>query len=207
MRIRVAFLGDNNGTAVGMLMLVPLVGLLIQTSQYKWEKRFFGFLLVGCLYRALSTYSRGGFLAAIAMAVVWGVRSVNRVRIFAAGILLAIIIVPVLPSTFWERMGTIQTYEEEKDDSALGRLHFWSVALRMAAANPVLGVGFNSYNKAYDSYDFSDGEYGQGRSVHSSFFGILAETGYIRCLLYLMIFVTAFRACSYVRRAGICILS
>lgn len=199
----VAFLGDNNGTAVGMLMLVPLIGLLIQSSQHKWVKRFFGFLLIGCLYRALSTYSRGGFLAAIAMGVVWGARSVNRVRIFAAGILLVVIIVPMLPSAFWERMGTIQSFEEQKDESALGRLHFWSVALRMAAANPVLGVGFNSYNRAYDSYDFSDGAYGKGRSVHSSFFGILAETGYVGALFYLMSLVTAFRACAYVRRIGV----
>jgi len=63
----VAFLGDNNGTAIGMLMLVPLIGLLLQTTQNKLGKWFFCVLLVGSLYRSLSTYSRGGFLAAIAM--------------------------------------------------------------------------------------------------------------------------------------------
>ena len=56
------FLGDNNGIAQGMLMLVPLIGFLAQTSDSKWKKLFFAGVFIGCLYRALSTYSRGGFL-------------------------------------------------------------------------------------------------------------------------------------------------
>jgi putative inorganic carbon (HCO3(-)) transporter len=199
----IAFLGDNNGTAVGMLMLVPLIGVLIQTSENKWGKRFFGLLLIGCLYRALSTYSRGGFLAAIAMAGGWGMRSTNKLRILVGTLVVAGVVTPMLPSAFWDRMGTIETYNEDKDESALGRLHYWTVALRMAAANPVLGVGFNGYNKAYDSYDFSRGEYGQGRSVHSSIFGIVAETGYLGVSLYMMIVLGAFLACAYARRVGI----
>src|SRR6266550_1709535 len=52
------FLGDNNGVAQGMLMLVPLIGFLRQTSDSKCKKLSFAGLFVGCLYRALSTYSR-----------------------------------------------------------------------------------------------------------------------------------------------------
>ncbi len=198
----VAFLGDNNGTAVGMLMLVPLAGLVMQTSQSKWVKRFFGGLLIGCVYRALSTYSRGGFLAAIAMGGVWILRTRHKVRNLLGTLVVLVIVLPALPDAFWNRMGTIRTYEEEEDKSAIGRFHFWSVAGDMAARNPILGIGFNSYNKAYDAYDFSAGKYGNERSVHSSFFGVLAELGYVGLFLYVLILLSAFRACAHVRRVA-----
>ena len=95
-------------------------------------------------------------------------------------------------------MNTIQTYEE--DDSATGRLHFWQVAVKMANANPLLGVGYNAYNIAYDAYDFSNKRYGSGRSVHSSFFGILAEVGYLGFALHAAILVCAFQSCYRVQK-------
>lgn len=199
----IPFLGDNNGTAVGMLMLVPLVGLLMQTTQHRLRQLFFGVVLIGCLYRALSTFSRGAFLASIAMAAVWSLRSANKLRNLAIILGISLLMLPMLPSVFWNRMETIQTYKEVNDESALGRLHFWSVALRMASANPLIGVGFNSYNKAYDFYDFSGGEYGRGYSVHSIYFGVLAEIGYLGLCLYLLIIWSAFRACFYCRKLGL----
>jgi probable O-glycosylation ligase (exosortase A-associated) len=198
----IPFLGDNNGTAVGMLMLVPLVGLLMQTTKGKWRQLFFGIVLIGCLYRALSTFSRGAFLASIAVAIVLSLRSANKLRNLAIILGVSLLILPMLPSVFWDRMETIQTYKEINDESALGRLHFWSVAMRMASANPIIGVGFNSYNRAYDEYDFSGGGYGRGYSVHSIYFGVLAELGYLGLFLYLSIIFSAFRASSYSRKVG-----
>ena len=65
---RIAFFGDNNLVAVGMLMLVPLAGFLLQTKTNKRAQYFYWFLLIGVLNRALSTQPRGGFLAALALA-------------------------------------------------------------------------------------------------------------------------------------------
>jgi putative inorganic carbon (hco3(-)) transporter len=196
----VAFLGDNNGTAIGMLMLVPLVGLLMQTTHKKSAKTAYGLILVGSLYRALSTYSRGGFLAAVVMGGMWWLRSQQKLRNLLGMLVILGILLPALPDAFWDRMDTIQTYEEVQDESALGRFHFWSVAVDMAAANPALGIGFNSYNEAYDAYDPSEGRYGFKRSVHSSFFGILAELGYVGIFLYVLILWGAFRNCAQVER-------
>jgi O-antigen ligase len=94
-------------------------------------------------------------------------------------------------------MKTIQTYEEDQDMSALGRLHFWSVAFIMAKANPLWGVGYNGYNLSYNDYDFSHGEYNsrraeraeKGRSVHSSFLAVLAELGFVGAALYGLIII------------------
>ena len=194
------FLGDNNGVAVGMLMLLPLIGFLIGTTDNKWAKRCFEGILVGCFYRALSTYSRGGIVAAIALGGMWWFRSFRKVRLTIGMIMMLLIVMPVLPEAFWKRMSTIGTYEEDQDPSALGRLHYWNVALSMANDNPSTGIGFNGFNEAYDAFDSSDGLYGRGRSVHNSFFGVLAELGYPGLLLYITILLCAFSACEQVRK-------
>lgn len=196
----IPFLGDNNGVAVGMLMLVPIVGFLIQTTRSRPACQFYWVLFIGVLYRALSTFSRGGFLSCLVMTGLWWLRSQKKLRAAFAIILCAIILIPALPESFWHRMQTIQTYEEGNDSSALGRLHFWKVAVDMANANPILGVGFYSYNSAYDAYDFSTGRYGSQRAVHSSFFGLLAEVGYVGVVLAMIIFWGALRSCARVRR-------
>ena len=51
------------------------------------------------------------------------------------------------------------------------------------------------YNAAYDAYDFLQGRYGRNRSVHSSFFGVLAELGYVGSVLYILIILSALRSC------------
>jgi probable O-glycosylation ligase (exosortase A-associated) len=196
----VSFLGDNNGVAVGMLMLVPLIGLLIHTAKSKWTKYFYCLLFIGCLYRALSTYSRGGFVACVAMSAAWWLRSHQKLRGLIIMLFVAIILIPVLPDAFWNRMHTIKTYQEEEDPSALGRLHFWEIAIEMANANPFVGVGFNGYNPTYDAYDSSGGQYGRGRSAHSSFLGVLAELGYPGLILYILIMFGALRTCSVIHK-------
>jgi probable O-glycosylation ligase (exosortase A-associated) len=199
----VPFLGDNNGVAVGMLILVPIVGLLGQTTDKKGAKGLYGILLIGCLYRALSTHSRGGFIAAIAMGTAWCLRSRHKTRALLGALLVITIAFSTLPDAFWNRMDTIETYEERQDESALGRLHFWKVAVHMANANPFRGVGYNGYNLSYNKYDFSGGAYGLDRSAHSSFFAVLAELGYVGTFLFVIVIFSAFRSCSRIRKLAL----
>ena len=199
---RIPFFGDNNGVALGMLMLAPLIGFLAQTAQNKWARFFYWILIVGVLNRALSTQSRGAVLAFLALGVAAVLRSRQRGRLLLGCLVVLTLLVPTLPDTFWERVSTIETYEETQDASALGRLHFWAVALEMGKVNPLFGVGFGGYNASYDAYDSSQGEFGSSRSVHSSFFGVLAEMGYVGAVLYGLIYMSALRACGRIRKRG-----
>jgi putative inorganic carbon (hco3(-)) transporter len=194
----IPFLGDNNGVALGLLMLVPTIAFLAQTTHRPWARPFYWLLLTGVLYRAVSTFSRGGFIACALMALLFWLHSSRRVRLLLIIVPLAAIISVSLPRSFWDRMRTITTFQEDADASALGRLHYWDVASLMARDNPALGVGLNAFIAAYDTYDFSDGKYGRNRSVHNSFFGILAELGYLGFALYSLILCLAFVSCQRV---------
>jgi probable O-glycosylation ligase (exosortase A-associated) len=208
-------LGDNNGVAVGMLMLVPVLTALASTAGSRWEKQFERFLAIGVVNRAITTYSRGGFLAALALALAYVLRSTKRVPAIAGIVVAVAIIVPVLPDAFWDRMNTIRSPDEiskqnggridemrEEDVSSLGRLHYWNVALRMANDRPLLGVGYNAFNVSYDEYDDLHGAMGTQRSAHSAWLGLLAELGYPGLLLFLAQLALAFQACRRARRAA-----
>ena len=196
----IAFLGDNNGVAVGMLMLVPIIALLAQTTPRRWARLFYWLMLVGVLYRALSTYSRGGFLACIAMGSTYCLYSQKKLRMLFASTIIVAIVLPTLPDTFWNRMTTIQTYQEAEDTSALGRFHFWQVAREMAAAHPFLGVGYHGYNLSYDDYDSSQGKYGHLRAAHNSPLAVVAELGYLGLAIYMIIILSSLEACHRVRK-------
>jgi probable O-glycosylation ligase (exosortase A-associated) len=190
-----ALLGDNNGVAVGMFMLVGFFLALARNAGPRYQKLGFRFAAIGTVYRGLSTFSRGGFLACAALGMHTLVRSRQRL-LAAVGIgLVALLIVPVMSDEYWIRMQTISAATENADvaqETGEGRLHFWGVAVQMANAHPLTGIGHNAYTQVYDQYDTTSGDYGEGRAVHSSWFAILAELGYPGLFLFLGIILSAF---------------
>jgi probable O-glycosylation ligase (exosortase A-associated) len=197
----IPFLGDNNLVAVGMAMLLPVVAALSATST-GWRKRAFQFMSIGVLYRGLSTYSRGGFLSLGVVGTMWFWRSEHKVKTLAAVAVTAMLVLPVLPQQFWDRMSTIAAPADQRDDSQQGRLHFWRVAVAMANDRPLLGVGHRGYEPAYNTYDFSGGRYEQNRAVHSAWFGVLAELGYPGLLLFVAVIISSLLTCRRVRFAA-----
>jgi probable O-glycosylation ligase (exosortase A-associated) len=171
-----ATFGDNNGVAVGMLILTGIVISLARTANSRWERWIERFAAVGIVYRALSTYSRGGFLACGVMALNYLMRSKRKVAGLVAVVLLCGAILPVMPDAFWERMNTINSAREDLEDadaSVRGRVHFWKIAWQMALDNPIFGVGLNGYNASYPKYNLTD-EFVGNRSVHNSWLGVLS---------------------------------
>jgi probable O-glycosylation ligase (exosortase A-associated) len=170
--------GDNNSYAVVCVMVAVL---LLAGSRLNWPK----WIRVGCatagilsMATVVATFSRGGFLAlataVLAYTMLRGLRSMWVVT-FGTLALLIFTLAP-LPADYVDRIKSINSYEE--DESANNRLHFWRVALDMAADQP-LGVGVQNFNLAYDRYDFLDGQYGRNRSVHNAHLQVLTEAGFL----------------------------
>jgi probable O-glycosylation ligase (exosortase A-associated) len=191
---------DNNGYAVGMAMIIPLIVVSAQVAGNRWIKWGFYTAVPLAAVAVVGTFSRGGFLALVAA----GLTLVLLKRRIAALCMVVLVAAPLwwfagTQEGYVERLSTIQTYDEVGEASALSRLHFWAVAVRMAQAN-VLGVGLFNYERAYDQYDFLDGAYGRRRSVHSSPFQVLAETGFMGAAVFGFLFVYGFICTRRVRR-------
>jgi len=193
----VVFLGDNNGVALGTMMLVPLFGALVRTAESRSEAFLHRFFLVGVFMRGITTYSRGGFLAAGVIGLLTLYRSPHKIRALIGIVMMAVLVSSVMPQRFWDRMGTITASSEQQDASARGRLHFWEVATAMANAKPFTGVGFNGFERSYTAYDRTK-DFGEDRSVHSVWFGLLSELGYPGLLLFVAILLSGIWSCRQV---------
>lgn len=195
----IPFLGDNNGVALGTMMLVPLFGALGYSAKTHWERFAHRFLAVGVFMRGLTTYSRGGFLAAAVLGGFMLVRSTHKFRTLLGIAVVAGIVYSVMPGSYWDRIGTIQTSTEGMDESAAGRLHFWSVAVDMARAKPLTGVGLNGFELSYQRYNTST-QFTGVRATHSSWFGVLADLGVPGLVLFLGNWFLAVLGCWTVAR-------
>ena len=70
------------------------------------------------------------------------------------------------------------TMDAGKDDITNGRLHFWSVAIRIFLEHPILGAGLDAFGVAFSKHDTWHGIFSV-EQAHNEYLQILAETGII----------------------------
>jgi probable O-glycosylation ligase (exosortase A-associated) len=181
------FIGDNNDLALALNMALPLMFYLWKSEKKLWVRTALKISFVMSIVATIFTYSRGGFLA---LGVVGFMLMIKARHKALAVIMLGLAIVIgtlVVPTQWSNRMGTIKTYEQ--DQSALGRLNAWATAWNLAVDRPFFGGGFQVFfvRDVFRKYapDPSD-----VRDVHSSYFEMLGEQGFVGLGLYLALIST-----------------
>ncbi len=138
------------------------------------------------LWNLWLTYSRGGWLSAIVVVLVFlAVRYLRRGGIpahkIAAMIFVAVLLVTALTSADALSADTVQVHEESvisrlRDSfSVKQRISYWRAALEMVKDNPWLGVGWGAFEKAYPRYMVLGGY--PVKLAHNNYFQVWAETG------------------------------
>jgi putative inorganic carbon (HCO3(-)) transporter len=119
-------------------------------------------------------------------------------------ILLALLIAasisfPLMPEKWYQRMETIQNYEE--DSSANMRLNSWQTMFNLAKDRPITGGGFDAGSKeVYDRYAPDPSRPPQ--TAHSIYFEALGEHGFVGLALYLWILAGVWLQCRGLMRAA-----
>jgi len=155
-------------------------------------------VLVGCmtLFAAaiLGSYSRGAVLALGAIGLFLCLRSSHKLLTVIVVITTVLVLVPMMPQHWEDRMQTIETYEQES--SAMGRIYAWEGALNIAN-DRILGGGFE-----YPSEEVRVRYYrGPYISVaHSIYFQALGEHGFVGLGLFLLFWALVWRQASQVRK-------
>jgi probable O-glycosylation ligase (exosortase A-associated) len=182
-----SFLADNNDLALALNMTLPLLLYLSKDEARQWLR----WLLKGCFVMSfvaiMFTYSRGGFLAMVLVGCLLLIKARYKAL---AGIILIMGVVLLLflaPQKWSDRMNTIDTYDQ--DASAMGRINAWRTAINIALARPLTGGGFNTWTPAV--YMRFSPEAWNVRDVHSSYFEILGEHGFIALIFYLLLLAYA----------------
>lgn len=179
----------NNELAIALIMTVPLLYYLSQQTERIWFKRGLYLAMVLCSVAAIGSQSRGAFLAIIAMVGALSWKSKHKFRITVVLIALIPIFLTFMPESWWERMNTIRTYEE--DTSAMGRIVAWKTAWNIAS-DRLTGAGFATSTRfIYDLY--SPDPSAPVLVAHSIYFQVLGDHGFIGLFLYLILWLATYR--------------
>ncbi|MEH3047171.1 putative O-glycosylation ligase, exosortase A system-associated [Sphingomonas adhaesiva] len=183
------------------IALIPVILWLVRDGTLfpaDWRVKAFGYALCfACLLMPVGTSARTGLLC-IALLAVLMLRTVKRRMLYIGALALAgAAAVPMLPSSFSERMGTIKTYQA--DESASTRLAVWQWTWDYAKTHP-FGGGFDAYLQNRIRYDTvsvqgtgasttvkRDLTVDKSRAYHSSYFEMLGEQGYVGLALWLLL--------------------
>lgn len=188
-------IANNNGLAVALVMVMPLMVYLREQTQNPWIRLAIAAALLLCAASVLGSYSRGALLAIGAVGVFLWLKSKQKAAIF--GLLLAtlIVLVPFMPEHWEERMRTIQSYQE--DASAMGRLIAWETAYKLAKDQFPVGGGFEFQSEA------TSARYSPHPDVvlvaHSIYFQVLGSQGFIGLAMFLAFWALVWFKCARIR--------
>ncbi|MFP5397679.1 MAG: putative O-glycosylation ligase, exosortase A system-associated [Gammaproteobacteria bacterium] len=191
------FIGGNNEMALALVMTIPLMRYLQLHEQNRYIRLGLTAAMVLTVIAAIGSQSRGALVGLLVTGAVFWWKSRSK---FYTGILIvvaAMVAVAVMPPEWYERMGTIKTYEE--DASAMGRIYAWQTAIGIAN-NRFFGGGFETWHPRVFFL------YGPGgifaRDVHSIYFEVLGEHGWVGLILFLSLLgFTWFKCAGIVRVA------
>jgi probable O-glycosylation ligase (exosortase A-associated) len=137
------------------------------------------------LIAVVGTHSRGALVGIVAMLMFYLLKSRSKFAAVLAVIPLAVVMYTVMPEKWFDRMETIETWQEDK--SASERVRAWGNAINLANER-FLGGGM----RALVFYG--------GRDSHSIYFGMLGEHGWVGLGMFLLLLLFTWRSATWIIR-------
>ena len=184
-------LGDPNDLALVLLFPLSFALALWLTRGLQWWERGLGLVTSITLVSAIiATQSRGGLLGIAAICGIYGIYRIHS-KLLLGGIgLVGMLGLYLLAGIGRRQSGGVA--ESGIDQSAMGRLHAWEAAIGMATDNPLTGVGLNNFY--YNYFYYSPSWDGLNHAVHSTWFGVLAETGFVGLIAFVTMVTLTLRS-------------
>jgi len=205
---------NNSGLYEGSTIsavAIAIIPLILWFMKYgtifppDWRVKTFGLALIfACLLIPVGTSARTGLLCIVLLALLMLRLAKRKLPYIAGMVLLGLAAIPLLPSSFTERMDTIKTHDA--DESASTRVAVWGWTINYAKQHP-FGGGFNAFlqNKVrYELKDASGDAQGvatdKARAYHSAYFEMLGEQGYPGLIIWLCINIAGIFRMEKIRR-------
>ena len=193
-----SFIAGNTEIGLAINMVLPILLLLSRYETRRWMKLglratfFFG------IFGSIFTYSRGAFLGLGLILTLIFVKSRAKFFLIPLAIVVALFGKSLVPEQWLNRMGTIQTYEQDR--SANMRLNAWRVSYQLALDNPIIGAGFRPFTPAVYLRYSPDEKWNDWQDAHSIYFQVLAEHGFTGLALYLALIASTLISLRRVKR-------
>jgi probable O-glycosylation ligase (exosortase A-associated) len=176
------FIGGNNEMALALVMTIPLIRYLHLQETRKWIKNGLAGAMVLTGVAAIGSQSRGALVAMGVMGLFLWLKSRHKLITGIYMVIAVAIMAAVMPQEWYDRMGTIKTYDE--DASALGRINSWHTAFNVATSN-VTGGGFEMLTMAPTFREYAPNPF-MIHDAHSIYFEVMGEHGFIGLGIFLL---------------------
>jgi probable O-glycosylation ligase (exosortase A-associated) len=183
------------------IMIIPIILFLMKHGTVfppDWRVKVYGWALIfAALLIPVGTQARTGLIC-IAVLALLTLRATKR-RFLYIGLVCAVAVIgtPFLPTSFTQRMSTIQTYKA--DQSASTRLAVWAWTWDYVQKNP-MGGGFDAFrgnnlrietvrtqSQGAQTDKSEHVDIDKARAYHSSYFEMLGEQGFFGLFIWLLI--------------------
>ena len=186
------WIGDENDLCMAMNVVIPFAFFALFSKPSKFKKTLYIILLCICILAAMTTFSRGGFIGLVAVAMYCWSKSSRKMSAGLIVGLLAIFIMLFAPETFWDRIKSTTSDQTMEVGTGGERLYTWGIGWEMFLANPILGVGQGNFPWTFNQYE-AGRTFNQksiaGRQAHSLYFTLLPELGLVGvCIFAAMLF-------------------
>lgn len=185
------FIGGNNELALALVMTIPLMRYLHLQENNMWLKAGLTVAMPLTAICAVGSQSRGALVALLITGAFFWIKSKGKILSLVVILIGMVFVVNFMPESYWSRMDTIKTYEE--DGSALGRINAWWVAWNVAKSH-LFGGGFEMFQ--WDVFQAYAPDPERIHDVHSIYFEVLGEHGFVGLFLFLSLLVLTWRKCS-----------
>jgi probable O-glycosylation ligase (exosortase A-associated) len=170
---------DNNGAALMLAMGVPLC-LFAWDGIRHWVRWGFLLMIPFIIEAVMISFSRGAMLSILVCSPLFLLRCTRKRQITILMVILGSFIVVMAGSEIRDRFFSVQKFDQ--DDSANSRLTSWKIAWQMANEHPFFGFGIRNSNL----HTYSYGADMEGRTIHSQYLQIAADSGLMGLSLYLI---------------------
>ena len=203
--------GDNNQLALAFLMTLPLVLHVMRYSAVRLTRIAFGALLAIGVIAVIGTFSRGGFIGLVVMALWLVAMSKRKVGGLLLVLAAACALYALAPDSYFARVDTINTADQ--DQSFMERVVAWKMSTLIALDRPFVGGGFWAVQQAdvhaqylpgLDALDFikTPPPDAGARAAHSIYFEMLGDQGFMGLGLFLLLIGFSMVLCRRIKRAA-----
>jgi O-antigen ligase len=179
---------NPNDLALNLVtFLAPTLFIIFQEK--KASRRLFAGAMAAAMVAAIvCTKSRSGFLGLIGMgAVVLYYLSKAKPALVVGVLLAGLMALPVLPSTFWDRMDSIVNADEDTTGSRAARLRLIDQGVDVFLENPLTGIGAGQF-KNYSA----PGVVEKWRVTHNVWLQVATELGVFGLLTFAFLVLRAY---------------
>ena len=190
------FFENPNDLALNLASFLPLTLMYVKRPGPILTRGLCALFAVLMLAAIVFTKSRTGFIGTVAMLAVFVV--VARLltpRNIIIGVIAGIVILPALPSSFWQRMQGIVDPTQDDTGSREERRLLMEQAWGIFLDHPLTGIGAGQFKNFA-----AEGQQKKWRVTHNALLQVAAEVGIFGLLAFVFLIVRAFVAAAWTQR-------